>query len=243
MAISEPVLVFGIQTVPDLDGGRRVLGLQGMNDGEVAAAMRTLRRARQGSELQPAHLQRVIAIAAVLREGENLRCWSLGDMHGGEAELLGAFFAEIDRHRPALVSWNGAAAVWPVLQSRALLHGLTTAAGVPEPDQGGHTGLAAALAAGAEPPALREIAMLLGLPATPAMDHARVFEPWRAGRLAEVHADSEAEVMNTWLVYLRWQLLRGRLTREQHAAELARVREFLAAAAAPHWKKFLTAWS
>lgn len=60
-------LVFDIETVPDLEGGRRIHGLEGMNDGEVAAAMSTLRLAAKGTDFQPAHLQRIVAISVALR--------------------------------------------------------------------------------------------------------------------------------------------------------------------------------
>ena len=49
-------------------------------------------------------------------------------------------------------------------------------------------------------------------------------------------------VVNTWLVYLRFQQMRGVLTREAYEREVALVRESLGAIPAPHWQEFLAAW-
>src|SRR3546814_13514235 len=58
MSFREPVLVFDIETIPDLDGGRRLMGLEQMNDAEVWAAMTTQRLAQKGNDFIPGHLQR-----------------------------------------------------------------------------------------------------------------------------------------------------------------------------------------
>src|SRR3546814_3859884 len=68
MSFREPVLVFDIETIPDLDGGRRIMGLEQMNDAEVWAAMKTQRLAQKGNDFMPGHLQRVVAISVALRQ-------------------------------------------------------------------------------------------------------------------------------------------------------------------------------
>jgi site-specific recombinase XerC len=49
--------------------------------------------------------------------------------------------------------------------------------------------------------------------------------------------------VNTYLVYLRFQLMRGMLTHEQYERELQVVRDTLAGIGAAHWKEFLAAWA
>jgi hypothetical protein len=48
--------------------------------------------------------------------------------------------------------------------------------------------------------------------------------------------------MNTYLVYVRFQLLRGTLSAAQYATELSFAREKLALTGAPHWREFIAAW-
>jgi hypothetical protein len=49
-------------------------------------------------------------------------------------------------------------------------------------------------------------------------------------------------VLNTYLIYLRFELVRGHLGANEHARELARVRKLLAESSAAHLKEFSAAW-
>lgn len=251
-------LVFDIETIPDLDGARRILGLPGASEDEVWNAMRTLRRAEKGTEFQPAHLQRIVAISCVLRMDDSLKCWSIGDETSDEAELIQKFFNGIEKFRPILVSWNGGGFDLPVLHYRGLIHGVRAQAywdnGHFDRDakwnnylkryEFRHTDLMDVLAlySGRQNAPLNEIALLLGLPGKLGMDGSKVFDAWRAGQLDAIRAYCETDVMNTWLVYLRWQAMRGHLSEEEYEDELSRVREWLELSIAPHWSEFADAW-
>jgi predicted PolB exonuclease-like 3'-5' exonuclease len=69
-----------------------------------------------------------------------------------------------------------------------------------------------------------------------------VWEAWRGGNIAGIRAYCETDVLNTWLIWLRFAQLRGALSREEHAAELERVKGYLRAAAEPHLAEFLRVW-
>ena len=116
-------LVFDIETVPDVDLGRRLYGLEGLADAQVAKAMFALRRQHSGGEFLPPEQQRVVAIACALRSGEAFRIWSLGELGSSEGELIQRFFNGIENYSPNLVSWNGSGFDLPVLTYRALLSG------------------------------------------------------------------------------------------------------------------------
>ncbi|HKY90759.1 MAG TPA: 3'-5' exonuclease [Nevskiaceae bacterium] len=254
-----PTLVFDIETVPDLDGARRILGMESANDDAVAAAMTTIRRAEKGTDFQPAHLQRVVAISCCLRAGEAFRCWSIGDETAGEEELIQRFFDGIEKYRPTLVTWNGGGFDLPVLHYRALIHGVKAQAywdtGLFDREskfnnylkryEFRHTDLMDVLAlyTGRQNAPLHEIALLLGLPGKIGMDGSQVFGAWRAGRLAEIRAYCETDVMNTWLVYLRFQAMRGHLSDDEYESEILRAREFLETSDAPHWAEFAANWN
>ena len=254
----EPVLVFDIETVPDTESGRRILGLDGLDDAAVAQAMASVRLQARGSDFQPAHLQRIVAISAALRSGDSFRVWSLGEPAAPEAELVQRFFEGIDKYRPVLVSWNGSGFDLPVLHYRALKHGVAAPrywdTGQLDREakwdnylgryQFRHTDLMDVLALynGRNYAPLHEVAILLGLPGKLGMDGSQVAGAFQAGRIDEIRAYCETDVLNTWLVYLRFLLLRGALDARAHEDELARARAFLAQSAAPHWKEFLAAW-
>ena len=74
------VLVFDIETVPDVASGHRLYGLEGRGDADVAKAMFHLRGQETGNEVLRPHLQRVVATFAVSRSGDTFKVWSLGDI-------------------------------------------------------------------------------------------------------------------------------------------------------------------
>ena len=96
-------------------------------DAEVIAWFTHERRAATGSDFAPLHLQKVVAIGCALREGAALRVWSVGEPDDPEPELIRRFFDGLERYTPQLVSWNGGGFDLPVLNHRALIHGVSAA--------------------------------------------------------------------------------------------------------------------
>lgn len=252
------VLVFDIETIPDVALGRRIHGLEGLADAEVAKAMFARRRQESGTEFLPHEQQRVVAISCVFRSGEQLRVWSLGDLESGEKELIERFFDGIDRYTPDLVSWNGGGFDLPVLHYRSLAAGVQAPryweTGEDDPAfrwnnylgrfHARHTDLMDVLSGyqARARASLEDVTLLLGLPGKLGFSGARVWDAWQAGDLQGIRRYCETDVLNTWLVYLRFQYLRGRLTPAAHAAEVARVRGLLSTAQEPHLAQFLAAW-
>lgn len=253
------VFVFDIETVPDLDGLRRIHGLDGLDDDAVAEAGFALRRQETGgSDFLRLHLHRVVVISIAMRSGDRFKVWSLGEGGDDEADLIQRFYDGIDRFTPTLVSWNGSGFDLPVLHYRALKHGLSAPryweTGATE--QGfrwnnylnrfheRHTDLMD-MVAGYQPRAnapLDEIATLCGFPGKMGMDGGKVHQAIQDGAFDSVRDYCETDVLNTYLVWLRFQLLRGHLDRAAYAHECALVRETLEAEQRPHFQAFLEAW-
>jgi predicted PolB exonuclease-like 3'-5' exonuclease len=256
----DPILVFDIETVPDTGGGRRIHGYVGLDDDAVAAAMAEKRMAEKNTDFQPLHLHRIVAISCCLRRGDEFRVWSLGDAAAGEAELVRRFFDGIEKYRPTLVSWNGSGFDLPVLHYRALLHGVSAPrywdTGHFDREakwdnylgryQFRHTDLMDVLAlyqSRAYAP-LHEVALLLGFPGKLGMDGSKVAEAFRGGQIGAIRAYCETDVLNTYLVYQRFQLMRGQLDAPGYERELQRVRDFLGAGhTLSHWAEFAAAWN
>ena len=251
-------LVFDIETVPDVEFGRRLYGLEGLADAQVAKAMYALRRQVTGGDFLPPEQQRVAAISCALRNADSFTVWSLGDLATTEAELIQRFFEGLAKYSPDLVSWNGSGFDLPVLTYRALLHGVQAPRFWETGDQDPafrfnnylnryherHTDLMDVLSGfqNRGRASLANMACLLGLPGKLGFDGGQVWEAWQRGNLEGIRRYCETDVLNTWLIYLRFQQLRGQLTREQHAEELARVRSYLVASTEPHLLEFLRVW-
>ena len=255
------VFVFDIETVPDVATARRLWNLDELDDDGVAAVMYSKRQQETGgqSEFLRHHLHRVVAISAVFREQDRFNVWSLGSEEAGEAELVRRFFEGVERYTPTLVSWNGGGFDLPVLHYRAMLHD------VPAPrywDTGDddrnfrynnylgrfhwrHIDLMDVLAGyqGRATVPLDQMAVMLGFPGKLGMSGAEVWNGYRAGNLKAIRDYCETDVLNTWLVFLKFQFMRGHLSATALAEEYERVRAFLRAHAAPHFAAFLDAWN
>ena len=85
----KPVLVFDIETIPDVEGLRRLHALDlALSDDEVAELAFQHRRAATGNDFLPLHLQRVAVISCALRLGKDFRVWSLAEPEQGEGEII-----------------------------------------------------------------------------------------------------------------------------------------------------------
>ncbi|MBV8783682.1 MAG: 3'-5' exonuclease [Gammaproteobacteria bacterium] len=251
-------LVFDIETVPDVELGRRLHHLEGLPDAQVAKAMHALRRQRSGTEFLPCEQQRIVAISCALRTGDAFTLWSLGDEHSAEAELVQRFFDGIEKYSPDLISWNGSGFDVPVLTYRALRAGVQAPRFWETGEKDAsfrynnylsryhwrHTDLMEVLSGfqSRRTVSLASMANLLGLPGKLGFDGSQVWQAWLEGNLLGIRRYCETDVLNTWLVWLRFALLRGVLSREEHAAELERVRSTLRESAEPHLQEFLRAW-
>ncbi len=251
-------LVFDLETVPDTDLGRRLYGLRDLSDEHVAQIMVTKRRQETGSEFLSHEQQRIVAISVVMRSRESLKVWSLGDASSSEKHLIERFFDGLEKYTPELVSWNGAGFDLPVLHYRSLLHSVQAARywELGESDQSfrysnylsrfhwRHMDLMDILSGfqGRGRASLQDIASLLGFPGKLGMNGADVWPAYLQGGLQRIRDYCETDVLNTYLIYLRFELVRGHLSAEQHVHELARVRKFLAEAGAAHFKEFAAAW-
>jgi predicted PolB exonuclease-like 3'-5' exonuclease len=257
-----PILVFDIETVPDIGGIRVLNGLDGLSDSEVAEFAFQKRRAQNGTDFLPLHLQRVIVISCVLRSDEGFRVWSLAEPKFGEAEIVQRFYSGIEKYTPQIVSWNGGGFDLPVLHYRGLIHGVAAPRywDMGEGDYRDsrdfkwnnyigryhmrHLDLMDLLAM-YQPRAnapLDELAKLMGLPGKLGMDGSAVWQTWQDGGIDSIRDYCETDVVNTYLVYLRFQKMRGVLSPAEHDAEVAAVREHLTGLNLPHWREFLAAF-
>ncbi len=255
-----PVLAFDIETVPDIAGLRRLYGVsESIPDRDVAEmAFHRRRQTSGGSDFLPLHLHRVVAIACALREADSFRIWSLGGTHSDEATLLQRFFDGIEKYTPQLVSWNGGGFDLPVLHYRCLVHGVQARRywDLGEDDRdfkynnyiaryhSRHLDMMDVLSmyqARATAP-LDQVAQLLGYPGKLGMSGGQVWDAYVDGKLEAIRNYCETDVVNTFLVFLHFQLMRGLLTQEMHAREVQLVRDTISRIEAPHWTQFLANW-
>lgn len=271
------ILVFDIETIPDVVGIRKLRDLSPeISDEEVAQIAFHARQEKTGSEFLPHHLQRIAAISCVFRrttrDGQALlRIGSLGvaessnDSHheASEATLIRKFFELIEKHTPQLVSWNGGGFDLPVLHYRAMIHGIEAARYWEMGESTAHDArefkwnnyinryhsrhldlmdVLAMYQPRANAP-LDELAKLCGFPGKMGMDGAQVWSAYQEGRLAEIRQYCETDVVNTYLLYCRFQLMRGGFSLQEYDNEVRLVKDQLSSETGPQWPAYLDAFS
>ena len=255
-----PTLAFDIETVPDVAGIRRLRSYDnGLSDEEIANLAFKERAEKTGSEFLPLHLHRIVAISCVLRATDEIRVWSLGDLEDSESELIRRFFDGIEKFTPQIISWNGGGFDLPVLHYRGLLSGISATRywDMGEDDRDFkwnnyisryHTrhldlmDLLARFQPRANAP-LDEIAQLLGFPGKVGMSGGRVWEKYQEGKLVEIRDYCETDVVNTYLVYIRFQLMRGLINTAAYEEEINLVKTNIQTLNGEHWSQFLESWS
>jgi len=260
--MSWPVLVFDIESIPDIAGLRSLRGdPSDWTDEQVYGAWLNEREAKGKSDFAPLHLQRVLCISVVFRNAEGLRIHSFVDRDGhSEGKLIQTFFNTIEKHQPQLVSWNGGGFDLPVLHYRGLRHGVEAGKywDLGEDDRDfkwnnyisryhmRHLDLMDLLAmySPKNNAPLDALAKLCGFPGKLGMDGSQVYAQYLAGQTEDVRRYCETDVMNTYLVYCRFQKMRGGLTEGEYEQEIAFVKENLGELAPKesHWREYLEAW-
>jgi predicted PolB exonuclease-like 3'-5' exonuclease len=252
------ILVFDIETVPDVESGKKIYDLEGLPDKDVIKAIEHMRNQQTGSDFMPHYMQRIVAISAVLSTHDSVRVWSLGEADSTEKELLQRFYDGLEKYNPTIVSWNGGGFDLPVMHYRSLLHGVNAQHYWQMGDDDTsfrynnyisrfhwrHIDLMDVLAgfqmrANAK---LDHIATMLGFPGKLGMDGSKVANAFMDGNIEDIRNYCETDVLNTYLVFLRFELMRGKIYEKEYGRRCEQVRDYLSESGDEHLLEFLKAW-
>jgi len=231
--------IFDIETRIDKRLLNEVLfAREGLSDEEAYRRLRDQMRDR-GNDFFPLTLHVPISIAVgnagddrVLRSVESLAVSGYS-----EERIVREFWERSDHFRGCLVSFNGRRFDLPVLELNALRHGLSAAAYFGDTDSPRsryaperHLDLfdfltnygAIGLRGGMD-----LLLKMIGMPGKTGFDGSMVQEYYEAGRLDEIHRYCRSDVIQTYFLFLRVELLRGRITRPAYQAAFDASAHFL----------------
>lgn len=246
------VLIFDIETVPDTSGGAKLLELEGLSKKDIIKAMEHTQFQKSGTMFQPLHLHKIVAISVLYKNNEKLSLLSLGNEDSEESDLLNLFFSAIDKYQPQLVSWNGKGFDSPVIHYRALIHGVSS---IKYWDKGDddrefkwnnylnryhdrHLDLMDIMSGYKKPASLTDIAQLIGAPGKYGIDGSKVTDYYLANDIKKIRDYCETDVLNTYFVFLRYQLISNNITRDNYKKLLEEIFSFLDKSDKEHWKEF-----
>jgi predicted PolB exonuclease-like 3'-5' exonuclease len=216
------VIVWDLETVPDLAGFAAANDLVGKFDAEVREAI---------GDTFPKHIYHsIVCIGALVahREADHWAVDAVGAPHLGERtekQLITAFCDKIAELSPQLVTFNGNSFDLPVLRYRAMIHGISApglaARGYFNRYTEDAVDLCDLLASFAphSKASLNELSKIMGLPGKPGgIDGTEVERYFLEGKIKEIADYCETDVVNTYRVWLRYELFRGRLSESEHQA-------------------------
>lgn len=234
-----PVLVFDLETVPDVRAYAATAGLEGHPERTV--------REQMGDKFPRQIFHRIVCIGALEAHQADDGGWrvrSLAAPHLGqmsERDLIQDFVDRIDDGEPRLVTFNGASFDLPVLRYRAMIHAVSA------------PGLAKRryfdrfasdmvdlcdMLSGFERHArvtLHQLSRVLDLPGKPeGMDGSHVETMVRTGQLDELARYCASDVVNTYRIWLRYEFFRGRLSEVAFSTSERSITAFLATESEVH---------
>ena len=238
-------LVFDIETKVDKDLVKQVFDPENSLTLEQAydtARDKILEKSGQQSDFFPVPFHIPIAIST-LHADEKYRIRSLGCFGAdrfSEAELVSKFWQTFEGAQ-TLVTFNGRGFDLPVLEAQALKHGLSLpryfAAGQTRSTYRGnrysdayHIDLCDYLSnfgAAYRRNSLDLLAKMIGLPGKYTIAGEDVEYLYRQGRLKEINQYCVTDVLQTFLLFLRVELLRGKLDKPAYEAAVTATREDL----------------
>jgi predicted PolB exonuclease-like 3'-5' exonuclease len=249
-------LALDLETVPDEDLVTAVDGEPSRPYADKLGRLLAARRAQSGgrSDFLPIPYHRPVAacaIEATERDGalrvSDVLCWT--DRRGPEAGFLERTWSRLEGR--TLVTFHGRGFDLPVLELRSLKLGLSLPAWFAGGRQGGpaeHHDLFELLSNGGAAPGapLDLYAKLVGLPGKEGVAGKDVGALYAQGALDRIAGYCMSDVVQTWLLYLRWRLLEGTLTPGGYALSVASCREdlprFFAERLDPSARAFLSAF-
>jgi predicted PolB exonuclease-like 3'-5' exonuclease len=233
------VIAWDLETIPDISGFAAANDLIGKSADEVREVM---------GDKFPKHIYHsIICIGALIasRDNEHWAVDALGAPHVGErseAELIAAFVDKIAALNPQLVTFNGNSFDLPVLRYRAMVHKVPAIGLSARPYFHRYTedaidlcDVLSSFAPGAKA-TLHELCRVMGLPGKPdGIDGSEVGKYFHDGRIKEIADYCESDVVNTYRVWLRYELFCGRLTSAGYEASEVNLSEFITVRSTRIW--------
>lgn len=239
--LNNPILVFDIETIPDLESARRIYGeLRHLSDDDAMTALMAMRQAEAGTEFMRLPLHKVACLSFLwveLNTGKfSLKSLSLNKQN--ESEILSTFFRAFDKSpSPILVSWNGNGFDIPVLLYRALHHQLSAPKLFGDNGKNSYTSRYGnthldlmdklSLNNYSYKQKLDIISALCGFRGKGDIDGSQVVPMVKNGQWEKLTTYCESDVLNTWLIYLRYQVLIGKLSHADCYALHAKTSDYL----------------
>jgi len=264
--ISDNVIAFDAEWVPDPASGRRVYDLpDDLSDAEVVEQM-WLEGGATPEDPRPylkTVLCRIVSVAAVIRKKRKggellLNLHSLPGTNEGvmsEYEIISRFLEGVGKIKPQLVGFNSTNADMAILLQRGLACGVTAPAFCNRPNKpwegldyfaryGDYNIDLKDIVGGygKAAPSLHELAAVLGIPGKMGTSGDDVSELWANGDIEHIVKYNQYDALTTYLVWLRTVFFAGQLTLEEYEGEQLALENLLIDSGEQHLAAYSEKW-
>jgi len=231
------ICIFDCETIPDAALTRYQFDLDG-DDKEVSKIAFELQEAKTGSSFLPIAFHQVVAISAVMANDYGV-FQKVSTIQGeNEKEMIENFLNFIDKHNPKLVSFNGRNFDIPMLMVRAMKYNLSCPAFYEKENKmlnkskwdnyryrftdKFHVDLMDHIS---EFGAVRGLKLdllctMMGIPGKFDVSGDQVFSLYYDGEIEKIKEYCESDVLNTYWLYLKYELLKGNILFEDYLQNL-----------------------
>ena len=199
-------VILDIETIPDLEFGKKHMNLEGLSDDDVIRAMTFRFLQSLGPDFPPLNMHKIISASSITVSNENVQICSLSIEHYSEKEMLQSLHQLLDQSSSRLITWNGYAFDIPVLTIRSMIHELSSSDLLLSEEK--HLDLKDRLSLGQidKIQGLDKISKQLGSLGKPLSSGKLVWDLYENKKFKEIIQYCESDVINTYLIYLNYQL-------------------------------------
>jgi len=219
-------IIYSIDSIPDLDFGKKHMNLEGLNDCDIGRSMFFQQLQKKGDESLPIDLQQIIAISFISE--------SNGDIHLSSYKQLKPFIDSI-KDADHFVTWNGKQFDFPILYFRSLVEGIV----INEKmfDEKHNTDLKELLSNGdinSNTGILNRVSKHLSLPDKKIDSANAVWDLYLEDNIDDIIRSCESDAITIYLIYLQHQFTRGNINEEELKLKKDSLKSYLDSQDNPH---------
>ena len=232
------ICVFDCETVPDSHSLRKVYGYEG-SDYEVALKAQIKQKKLTGSTFLPVNFHKIVCISAVIADefGKFIRVNTM--KMDSEKDAIEQFLNLLNKHSPRLISYNGRGFDLPMMMIRAMKYNLSAPAYYDTTnkwenyrsryDGKFHLDLLDHISEYRAVSGLKldTLCASLNLPGKFDVHGDQVLNLYSNKEFDKISVYCESDVLNTYMLFLKYELLKGNLTLNDYANNIDIMKEYL----------------
>lgn len=258
------LFVYDIETIPDTDV---LYNLTGSETVDVIEKRKELEEysylISNGNPFPRQLFHKVISVSILIADIKHVdgyeyynieKIGTISSINNTEKEIVDKFFKYISNHIPRLVDYNGKTFDLPVMKYRAMKYNISIENLFKSGDKWNnynqkysldwHCDLLDALSdfGSSARCKMNEVCAILGIPGKIGIDGSKVATMYDNGLLKDIDNYCETDVLNTYLIYLNYALLTGKINNDGFLSMNNDLINYMKEENLPHFLEFLEEW-